>query len=1024
MPVDRPPVDAREQLKAGLGPSFVIADLNADGMPDAAAVDFVADQLIVRLRRADGTFGAAAAIATGRGPRAVATGDFNHDGAVDLALAEFLSGVVRVFDGRGDGRFEAGAVRPLAAGGEPPAPGAMPPTGAAAPDVATLTATAGDGQWLTAATMAREPLVLSVSDAGGRPASGVAVAYLRLLGAAELVDATVNSIALTRFTDDGGLAVADLRLPRVPDATVVLATRSADEVAAFRVLSTLPVEAVVQHVSVALAEARLAGPVRRDVGALLRQATRQLARGNAEAAIGDLVALVDRLDVVAAGGDIGSLAAAGLARRWLQQTLLLGASPQVPDNEPIVCDVAIVRTIATSAELDRFTLDAVAGELIHVTISGAVAAFTPVWRLIGPDSNPVAGCDTLSATTRECSLLLAGTHAIEVQDNGLDSTGTYTLHFQRLTTSQRCGVALVCDVAVVPTISAAADTDLHQLDGVAGERLHVTIAGAVGAFTPEWRLLGPDSSPAAECGTFTGTERECVLALSGAYAIEVQDGGFNAAGTYTLHFQRLTSSQRCSAALACDVAAVPTISSAADTDLHQFDGVAGERIHVTIAGAVGAFTPEWRLFGPDSNPAPGCGTFAGAERECVLTTAGAYAIEVQDSGFNAIGTYTLHFQRLTTSQRCGVALVCDIAVLPTISSAADTDLHQFDGAAGERIHVTIAGAVGAFTPVWRLLAPDGEPVAGCDTFVGTDRECVLAQAGAYAIEVEDGGFNSIGTYTLHFQRLMASERCGVALVCDVAVVPTISTGADTDLHQFGAVPGDLVHVTISGAVGAFGPVWRLVGPDALPAGGCGTFSGVARDCTLPLPTECLSFLPCVAGPRDYAIEVQDGGFDASGTYALQIQQLTAPRRCATIIACDGHTATISSGADTDLVQLTSYQGEVLHISLTGAVGAFNPEWRLIGPDSVPVAGCDTFSTAARDCGLTLNGFYGIEVQDTGFNAAGTYALSIAYSASICSPLGVVVDHSVPPWDALPGVPPAVPPGTVGSALGFRHGATP
>jgi hypothetical protein len=465
----------------------------------------------------------------------------------------------------------------------------------------------------------------------------------------------------------------------------------------------------------------------------------------------------------------------------------------------------------------------------------------------------------------------------------------------------------------------------------------------------------------------------------------------------------------------CDVASVDTISTGADTDLHQFGAVAGELLHVTIGGAVGAFNPEWRLIGPDANPVAGCDTFAATDRHCTLPVDGAYALQVRDGAFNAAGTYGLHVQRLTAAQRCGVVLVCDVASVDTISTGADTDLHQFGAVAGELVHVTIGGAVGAFNPVWRLIGPDASPVAACDTFVTTDRHCTLPVDGAYAIEVEDGSFNAAGTYALHVQRLTASQRCGVALVCDVASVVTISTGADTDLHQFGAVPGDVVHVTIGGAVGAFSPVWRMIGPDAQPVSGCGTFSNQPRDCTLPLPVECLAFAPCVAGTLDYAIEVQDSGFNAAGTYALHIQALTAPRRCATIGRCDGATATINTGADTDLYQVTGYTGEVLHVAVSGAVGAFAPSWRLIAPDASPVAGCDTFSTAARDCSLTADGFYGIEVQEVNADAAGTYSLAITYSASICSPVGIVINQSLPAWDAAPGGLVASPPATVSTA---------
>jgi hypothetical protein len=146
---------------------------------------------------------------------------------------------------------------------------------------------------------------------------------------------------------------------------------------------------------------------------------------------------------------------------------------------------------------------------------------------------------------------------------------------------------------------------------------------------------------------------------------------------------------------------------------------------------------------------PGC-DFSGSDQTCTLQTTGAYAIEVQDQGFNATGTYSLHIQRLTAAQRCGISLACGAPTTTTINARADTDLHQFSGSAGQVVRVALSnlGGTSGFDPQWRLLAPDASSVAGCDTFSGATRDCTLPLTGAYAIEVEDGGFNATGTYSL------------------------------------------------------------------------------------------------------------------------------------------------------------------------------------------------------------------------------------------------------------------------------------
>src|SRR3989442_5612267 len=118
------------------------------------------------------------------------------------------------------------------------------------------------------------------------------------------------------------------------------------------------------------------------------------------------------------------------------------------------------------------------------------------------------------------------------------------------------------------------------------------------------------------------------------------------------------------------MAVTSRIAANVETDLLPLDGVAGELVHITIGneGGVFGFNPQWRLLGPDANGVAGCDSFSGGDRDCALRTSGEYAIEVEQSGFNATGSYSLQVQRLTASQRCGTAITCDVAATNTISA--------------------------------------------------------------------------------------------------------------------------------------------------------------------------------------------------------------------------------------------------------------------------------------------------------------------------------------------------------------------
>ena len=84
---------------------IVVADFNADGSPDVAALNYYSSSISVALGKGDGTFVAAPTYAVGQNPAMGVAADFNNDGIPDLAIPIDYGASVALLLGKGDGTF-------------------------------------------------------------------------------------------------------------------------------------------------------------------------------------------------------------------------------------------------------------------------------------------------------------------------------------------------------------------------------------------------------------------------------------------------------------------------------------------------------------------------------------------------------------------------------------------------------------------------------------------------------------------------------------------------------------------------------------------------------------------------------------------------------------------------------------------------------------------------------------------------------------------------------------------------------
>ena len=217
------------------------------------------------------------------------------------------------------------------------------------------------------------------------------------------------------------------------------------------------------------------------------------------------------------------------------------------DTTGVSCDVPVAGTIATALESDLFRIGAVTdGERLQITVPKRAPSglnFAPSWRLLTGAGTPAVSCGAFTTgLQRDCGPLPAtgNPYQIEVMDHLRDDTGSYAVHLDKLRAATACDSAAIrCGVPVAGTIQTALESDLFRLPNIfEGDRAQITVTerAPLGAsFTPSWRLLTADGSPASSCGAFTtGTQRICgpLSAAGNPYQIEIVDHLRDDIGSY------------------------------------------------------------------------------------------------------------------------------------------------------------------------------------------------------------------------------------------------------------------------------------------------------------------------------------------------------------------------------------------------------------------------------------------------------------------------------------------------------------
>jgi hypothetical protein len=604
----------------------------------------------------------------------------------------------------------------------------------------------------------------------------------------------------------------------------------------------------------------------------------------------------------------------------------------------IVCGQSIESTITTPTEVDSYTFQAAAGDVVSVSVGGEFrfSSFGVVAVLKNPSNQTVTfrNINNQSAQSPFCGvhqtcettfpLAVSGTYTLQVSDFMSNATGTYSLTLDTVggtwnggsnaPPSPVCGAVadgtstIACGQTVNGSLGVFADADTYTFFADAGDVVAFTVSRPVGGDVNAVLEL---FAPGGTLVTFDGGTNYCELMTcqaaplpaTGVYTVKLTDSGLTHLGAYSLTLDSIADSfdgasngppsPTCGVpadgarTIACGQRVTGTIGVTGDSDVFVFQADAGEGAALVVEQPSGsALVPMAELFGPNGNFLARASGPAPPVSSGTLATSGVHSVKLTDFDQGEIldqtGAYalTLVSGKLDGATcKAGPLLRCGETVSATIA-VGEVDFFTFAARAGDvvRIHAP-GGAVAA--PV--VVGPNGLAVNANAALPSTGIYTIVLRAsagGTYRVTLEavSGSANGGGN---GWPPLVCAQNVSdgtLQIACGQTRNGTLDVVGDTDTYSFLAEAGDVVTLAMNDSVAGFDPVAELFAPGgAIVLLSGDTVCGPSETCVSPgLPA---------TGP--YTIRVREPSTATTGAYSVQMSRSPCASDCQDGIDNDG-----------------------------------------------------------------------------------------------------------------------------------------
>ncbi len=452
----------------------------------------------------------------------------------------------------------------------------------------------------------------------------------------------------------------------------------------------------------------------------------------------------------------------------LSAALLLSPHKALADT-PISCGQIVSDSISVVGEQDLYTFTADAGDAVRVRVIKTSGSWSIKMDLALYDSTGTRIAFTSGERTHiDHTFTEGGTYTVVVSESLNDQLVDYNVGWHRV--NNPCNAAATtCGQSVAGAISVVGEQDLYTFTADAGDIITFgAVEGSSNVIQPSVEVYDPagvlvayvynTSSHSAKVD-HTFTESGTYVAVVSNYKSNYD---WDELGDYGFTWQKLNAPCNATAAT-CGQRVDGSISIVGETDFYTLTATAGD-VMVIRATSVSPWTdmnPYLDLYDSAGTlVASGSNGYWGgyAEIERTFTEGGTYLLSVRDYGGGGdnngvVGDYKLMQEKLNGP--CNAApIACGQTVFDSISVVGEQDFYTFTAEAGDAVTVWMDVIPGAMdSPALTLYDPAGVLVAS-DNGMNWNAtiNATLAQGGTYLLVTRDRDNDSVGDYTLKYQK--------------------------------------------------------------------------------------------------------------------------------------------------------------------------------------------------------------------------------------------------------------------------------